>query len=170
MNRTLLLVTLMLSTLAVSAQEDKKATKTYKPSVAVKFAPAGLVAGKITFGGEFNFKHKQSITLLAGVPFDKTYPISYQGNTSNLTMHAGSVMAGYRYYLGKKDMSGFYVEPYAKYLKMQAKGPINGNIGSRTAVFDSQFDYSGFGAGIQLGVQFMIAKTVTLDFFFAGAE
>ncbi len=170
MKLTLLPVLLLLAALPAPAQDKKKESKPFKPSVAIKFAPAGLVAGKITFGGEFNFKHKQSITLLAGIPYNKTYPINYQGNTSNLTVNATSYMASYRYYLGKRDMSGFYVEPYAKYLKFQATGPIHGNINNRPATFDSEFDYKGFGAGIQLGMQFMIARTIVFDFFLIGPE
>jgi hypothetical protein len=154
----------------VCAQEKEKKANTFDPSFTAKFAPAGLAVGKVTFGGEFNYKHKKSVTLLIGLPFDKTRSVDFDNKSNNLTTRATSVMAGWRYYLGKKDMSGFYIEPYAKYLKAEAQGFLEDDLNGQPAKFDSRFSYKGFGAGLQLGVQFLIAKKVSLDFFLVGPE
>jgi hypothetical protein len=172
MKRHCVLALLVLAVSASYAQEKTVTAKpdTFRQSFTAKFAPAGLAIGKITFGGELNFKHKQSVTLLVGLPFNKTRSVDFDNKTNELSSKATSVMAGWRYYLGKKDMSGFYIEPYLKYVKLQAQGFLNDDVNGQPARFDSHFDYSGFGAGFQLGVQFLIAKKVSLDFFLIGPE
>lgn len=152
------------------AQDKEKKSPGYRKSFTAKFAPGGLGIGKITFGGEFNFKRKQSITLLAGVPFDKIRSIEYDNEASDITSSARSAMLGYRYYLGKKPRAGFYAEAYVKYVKFTAAGFLNGDLNGQPAKFDSRFDYEGYGGGIQIGYQFYIAKMVALDFYLVGPE
>lgn len=142
----------------------------YHRYTAIKFAPGGLAAGKVTVGGEYNFRYRNSITLLAGLPFDQTQKIDLYGSKDNVHTKAFSIMAGYRYYLGQKTMNGFYIEPYVKYLKQQASGLINADLYSYKAVFDSHSNYTGIGAGAQLGAQFTIAKLFLFDFFLIGPE
>lgn len=172
MKKLCLLTLVILTVVTLHAQEKEPAEKkeSFRPSFTAKVAPIGLAVGKITFGGEFNFKHKQSVTLLIGVPFDKTRSFEYDNKDNELSTRASSVMGSYRYYLGKKDMSGFYFEPYVKYVNMEAKGFLNDDLNNQPARFDSRFSYKGFGAGLQLGVQFLIAKKVSLDLFFIGGE
>jgi hypothetical protein len=155
---------------ALLAQDKEKKSPAYRKSFTAKFAPAGLGIGKMTFGGEFNFKRKQSITLTLGIPFDKTRSITYDGKSSDITSSARSAMLGYRYYLGKKARSGFYVEPYAKYMKLTAAGFLNADMNGQPAKFDSRFNYEGYGGGVQIGFQFYIAKIVALDLYLVGPE
>jgi hypothetical protein len=142
----------------------------HKKSVALKFAPLGLAAGKVTFGGEYNYRHRNSFTLLAGVPFDKKNTFQIDGDKSPVTSKAFSLMGGYRHYLGRRTMSGFYIEPYLKYVKADARGLINKDLQGQNSIFDTHAHYEGIGIGAQLGVQIMIAKLVALDFFFLGPE
>ncbi len=157
-------------TIMSAAYSQENNLPEFKPSVALKFAPAGLAVGKVTFGGEYNYKNRNSFTFLAGIPFDKTNTVDYDGMKSDVTSHAFSLMAGYRHYLGHKSMSGFYIEPYVKYLKQDANGLIKTELQGQTAIFDTHAHYEGIGIGAQLGVQFMIAKIVALDFFLLGPE
>ncbi|MEJ7768657.1 MAG: hypothetical protein WKF89_12645 [Chitinophagaceae bacterium] len=138
--------------------------------VALKFAPAGLAAGKITLGGEYNYKHRNSITLLVGLPFDKTQKISFNGRNSDVASKAFSIMAGYRHYLGRKTMNGFYLEPYLKYLKHEVNGPLNTDLQGQQVVFDTQTSYEGMGIGAQLGFQVLLAKFIVFDLFLIGPE
>jgi hypothetical protein len=160
----------LLSFTALLAQEKSRHTRAYGPSFTAKFAPGGLAIGKITVGGEFNFKRKNSLTVLVGLPFNKIRSIDYDNKKSDITSSARSAMLGYRYYLGKKGRAGFYLEPYAKYVKFTAGGLLDGDINGRTARFDSRFNYQGVGAGLQIGFQFYIARIVALDFFLLGPE
>ena len=152
----------------VSAQQSDYPDHTKQ--LALKFAPASIMAGKLSLGGEYNIKHRNSITIMAGIPFNKNQMIEYDGNKSDVETRAVSLMAGFRHYLGKKTMSGFYIEPYVKYLEHDAKGLIHSNLGGQQVIFDSYSDYKGIGVGAQLGVQFIIAKAVVLDLFLVGPE
>ena len=163
------LLVLICSTVTL-AQHRAATPASYRRSFTAKFAPAGLVVGKITVGGEFNFKRKQSLTFLLGLPFNKTNPVTYDNKKSDLISSGRSALLGYRYYLGKKGRSGFYAEPYIKYVKFTAAGLLNANLNGQPALFDSHFNYEGYGAGIQLGFQLYIAKTIALDFFLLGPE
>jgi len=162
-----LILSLFFITLFASsfAQEER-----YNRDLIVKWAPGSLASGKLTIAGEYNFKKKHSVELIIGIPKAKSHHLEYDGNTSDLSIKAFSALAGYRYYFGKKDVSGFYVEPYAKYLHHQASGVLIGNLNGETAMFDTRTDYKGIGVGAQLGVQFLIAKKVSLDFFILGPE
>lgn len=140
------------------------------PNIFLKWAPAGLAAGKITVGGEYNFKKKNSVELFVGIPLSRNHRFDYDGETSNINSKVFSVLAGYRRYLGKKPASGLYVEPFVKYLKHEASGILDGDLSGEKARFNTVTDYKGYGAGIQLGVQFVIAKRVSLDIFFLGPE
>lgn len=171
MKKRLLLYSLSIALVAgLHAQEKEKKQVVFRKSFTAKFAPAGLGIGKVTFGGEFNFKRKNALTFSLGVPFDKTRSISYDNKPNNITSSARSAMLGYRYYLGKKARSGFYVEPFAKYVKLTAAGLLDADLNGKAARFDSHFNYEAYGAGVQLGFQFYIAKTVAIDLFLIGPE
>jgi hypothetical protein len=134
----------------------------------LKWAPASLEAGKITVGGEYNFRKKSSIEFFIGLPAPMNHQFKYDNNSSDLSSKAFSLLAGYRYYFGKKNASGVYVEPYAKY--HTAAGILQGQLNGEVAKFDTKSDYKGYGIGAQLGVQFLIAKRFSFDLFLLGPE
>ncbi len=158
----------------------------YRKSVAVKFSPAGLVFGKLQFGGEFNYKRKRSLTFYAGIPMETGIPSKLKEymfeeeddvslTVSSFKLKTMSAMVGYRMYMGKKDMTGFYFEPYIKYVDNKITGSYNAEfddpvLGSYTNPVLLTSEYSGFGIGAQLGVQFMIAKRVVFDLYLLGPE
>ncbi|MEO5997308.1 MAG: hypothetical protein ABIN89_11230 [Chitinophagaceae bacterium] len=153
-----------------NASAQDLSTTDHTKNIALKFAPAGLGVGKITFGAEYNFRHRNSLTLLAGVPFNKTNTIQIDGDNSDISSNAFSLMTGFRHYFGKKTMSGFYVEPYVKYLKLDAKGLLNKELQGENAIFDTHGKYEGIGIGAQLGFQVIIAKLVVFDLYVIGPE
>lgn len=140
------------------------------PQVFLKWAPASLAAGKITIGSEFVFKKKNAVELFIGIPVAVNRDLEYDGQKSDMDSKAFSVLAGYRRYLGKKAASGLYFEPFVKYLKHEASGILDGDLSGEKARFNTVTNYEAFGAGIQLGIQFIIAKRVSLDLFFLGPE
>jgi hypothetical protein len=137
---------------------------------AIKFAPLALRMGKISLGTEYNFGERNSVTFYAGIPFDKKTSISYDGHKSDVNTRAYSVMAGFRHYVGKQYMKGFYLEPYAKYQKHEGKGLVNGDLNNNKIILDTRTSYEGVGVGLQLGVQMIISRSITLDLFFLGPE
>ena len=136
-----------------------------------KFAPAGLYAGKLTLGVEYNIKEKNSVEIMIGFPKTAKRSFDYDGSSSDLESQAFSLLVGYRYYLGRDKMvSGLYFQPYFKYLKHEAAGLLKGTLESQFANFDTKSKYTGYGIGAQIGVQALIAKRATLDFFLIGPE
>ncbi len=168
--RKLSLSLLLITGISAHSYSQENNTAEHQKSVALKFAPAGLALGKVTFGGEYNYRYRNSFTFFAGVPFNKINTVSYDDMKSDVTSKAFSLMAGYRHYLGHKTMSGFYIEPYVKYLNHDANGLINKELQGQTAIFDTHAHYEGIGIGAQIGVQIMIAKRVAFDFFLLGPE
>jgi hypothetical protein len=142
----------------------------YKKEVVLKWAPGSLSVGKLTLGGEYGFKRKNSVEFIIGVPVAKNHHLQYDNNTSDLSSKAFSSLLGYRHYFGKKPVAGFYIEPYFKYLHHQASGMLEGELNGENAKFQSQTDYKGIGVGAQLGVQIKIAKIFRLDLFILGPE
>jgi len=140
------------------------------PAVILKWAPASLAAGKITFAGEYNFSFKNSVEFVVGIPASVNRQIEYDGQKSEMESKAFSILAGYRRYLGKKSCSGLYLEPFIKYLAHETSGILDGDLSGEKAQFKTITKYEAFGGGIQLGVQFIIAKRIAVDLFFLGPE
>ena len=162
--------------LAVQAQEGsrveekKKESPVFEKAQVLKWNPVSIYAGKVSLLGEFNYRPKRSITVGLGIPID--HKISYEVNDDpqKLTTQTLSLMAGYRMYLGKKNMSGLYFEPYLKYVKNDIESFIFTDLDNDPVILRTTSAYSGFGAGAQLGVQFLIRNRVVIDFFFLGPE
>lgn len=143
---------------------------TNQTDIFLKWAPASLAVGKITVGGEYNFKEKNSIEVFIGIPVTINRRLEYDGKKSNMNSKAYSILGGYRRYLGQQPSSGFYLEPFVKYLKHKSSGILEGNLSGEKALFNSITNYQAFGAGLQLGVHFIVAKRISLDIFFLGPE
>lgn len=155
-----------------NAQEtnEQKDPQSFTPSYAVKWNPTSIYFGKISVQGEYNFKKKKSVTFSVGIPMTKSTTVEMDDKDRKVDMKTFSVMGGYRMYLGKKTMTGVYFEPYLKYLKNDAATMINTDLNGEPTDLFTTSRLSTFGVGAQLGVQFMIAKRVTFDFFFLGPE
>ncbi len=167
MKKITTLICLTLAINSLNAQNDQPA---FENSFAIKWSPASLAFGKIGLGSEFNFKRKKSITFSAGIPMEQRLSWKIDGEDRNLTMKTFSLMAGYRMYFGKKPMKGLYIEPYLKYLDNKASTNTDFDIDGTNRPFVVTSEYSGVGVGAQLGVQFVIAKRVVIDWYFLGPE
>ena len=126
--------------------------------------------GKLTLGGEYSIRKKQSITFYVGIPVGIQRNFDSDNNTADVKSKTTSVMAGYRFYLGKSPMKGFYFEPYLKYLNNKLEGTFNYNDDNPPSIYKSSNEFSSFGIGGQLGFQVLIAKRIVLDFFLLGPE
>ena len=155
----------------IKAPKEPKSYDGFQSSFAAKWNAAGLLFGNINLQGEYNIKPGKSITFGVGIPNETTNRwFLIDGERKDIKLKAFSVMAGYRMYLGAKDMSGFYFEPYLHYTKNDAYTYFNGDLDGDPVVFRTTSNYQAYGLGAQLGVQFMIADRVAIDFFFIGPE
>ena len=157
---------------AQDAEPDQQADSSlrFQSFKTVKWNPAALAFGKISLSGEYYFKNRHSITLSLGIPTEITTKWKIEGEKRKVTMKSFSVMAGYRKYLKKDDMQGLYFEPYIKYADSEGSSPYIDQLSTDKTPYLLSSDYSGVGAGAQLGIQFLFAKKLMLDFFFLGPE
>ncbi|RYY90921.1 MAG: DUF3575 domain-containing protein [Chitinophagaceae bacterium] len=136
----------------------------------VKWNPASLAFGKIGLSGEYNLKRKKSVTFGIGIPLERTFTRNQTEERIDLRSKTFSVMAGYRMYLGKKSMTGFYFEPYLKHVNFKSTGIYDNKDAVDREIYQTTVTYAGTGVGAQVGVQFMIAKVVVFDLFLIGPE
>jgi hypothetical protein len=169
MKKSILLMATVL-TIYFSQAQSSTDSAVFEPSTSVKWNYGSLYFGKVSLFGEYNYKHKKSVTLAVGIPVTHSTTVEIDDKDRDIEMKSFSAMAGYRMYLGKKTMTGVYFEPYLKYLNNEASTIIDEDLDNRTVNFLTTSNYSGAGIGAQLGVQFTIAKKLVFDFFFLGPE
>ncbi len=168
MKNCFLLVLIASFSFAAVAQDEENAD--FRPAAAVKWNAASLSFGKLSLGGEYNYQHGKSFTFNIGVPVGKTLKATVNNETRSLKLKTTSVMGGYRLYMGKKPMSGFYFEPYVKYLKTSLTTNTTFTINGTDRNFDVTGSVGNIGIGAQLGVQFLISDVVVIDWFLIGPE
>ena len=168
MKKLLLLPCILFFITQISAQD--KNIPAYKKSFVIKWSPASLYAGKIGVGMEINLSPKSSFTIVGGIPAEKNMTINVDNKDRVLTTKTYSIMAGYRFYLGKKALHGLYAEPYVKCLDNKTYSQTDFTIGDGSHAFMVSSTYHGAGVGAQLGFQCMIAKRVVVDWYFLGPE
>jgi hypothetical protein len=148
----------------------------------VKFLPMNLVFNSLSFEYERKFSPKSSFILGVGIPRSTSFAGKFTDNSGenkiyNDAFSTMSFRAAYRHYSGHRiQPSGFYFSPYLKYQSFTANADnhTSATYGEPpvTAQYVEKYDVSGntLNFGIQWGVQFLIAKLVTIDFYFLGIE
>jgi hypothetical protein len=150
---------------AIQAQD-----KVFEPKITLKWAPTGLILGNVSFQGEYSFHTKSSLTAKIGVPSSRLNHAKFDGNDVDMHMKAFSFLAGYRKYLSKQVLKGFYIEPFFTYAHHTSDGIGEGKLDNQSVTMNFTNDYNGTGIGVQLGSQFIIAKRLVIDFFFFGPQ
>lgn len=144
----------------------------------VKFLPVNLPLQSFSFEYERMINAKNSLTIGIGIPNQKSLIGKYgidndpDSELKEASLGTTHIRAAYRHYTGKKELpKGFYIEPFLKY--QHIKGKCKAELTSDediTYTGDLTASFNTFSAGFQMGVQFLIAKRVTLDFYFLGIE
>lgn len=145
----------------------------------VKFLPVNIPFQSISFEYERMINPKNSVTLGIGLPNQKSiigkYGIDASSDLKTLELGTMHIRAAYRHYTGGRMLPvGFYYEPYLKYQNIKGMAKAQGDNGDNgySAPYNGDFDIKlhSLNLGLQMGVQFLIAKRVTLDFYFLGLE
>jgi len=142
----------------------------FQPKITLKWAPTGLILGDVSFNGEYSFMKNTSLTAKIGIPVNRIYHATFDGKDVDIKMKAFSFMAGYRKYLSKKNLRGFYVEPFFTYAHHTSDGTGEGKLDNQPVLMDFTNEYNGAGVGAQLGSQFIIKKRWVIDLFFFGPQ
>lgn len=143
----------------------------------VKFLPVNLPFQSISFEYERMINAKNSVILGVGLPNQKSligkYGITDEDDLKSAEVGTMHIRAAYRHYAGKRMLPrGFYIEPYLKYQKITGNAGISGVEEETGEPYKGDFDLNlnTMNLGFQLGAQFLIAKRISLDFYFLGLE
>jgi hypothetical protein len=175
MKRLLLIIALITNVFVGFGQEQEQDSITFRKNV-VKFLPMDLPFQSISFEYERMIDPNNSLTFGFGIPIQgQMISKSLINNNSDITKAAFSTFhlrAAYRYYYGDKMLpKGLYIEPYLKYQQINGEATYEGtNAQNSKYKGDLTGQINTFNLGIQLGVQFLISKRVTLDLYFLGLE
>ncbi len=143
----------------------------------VKFLPVNLAFNSISFEYERRINQKHSLILGVGIPSSKPFPGYYNMDNPDNTISDDltgtmSVRLDYRKYRKQPSQPrGFYTSPYLKYQKINASAMnyVTPDMGNS---YQEKIDFNAktFSLGFQMGYQWLIAKTVSIDFYFLGFE
>lgn len=171
-NQGLLLVLLVIA-IGINAQEGKNIVKLNLPSVALN-----------TYALQYErvINNKQSIALGIAVspntdlPFKKRLMDAFGGNadvrnaiqTTRFTKL--TITPEYRFYLSKKEApGGFYIAPFARYTHLNIDQDYRYTPASGIEhVANLRGHFNGIGGGAMIGMQWMLGKRVTLDWWILG--
>lgn len=143
----------------------------------VKFLPVNLLFNSASFEYERKISPRNSFTFGIGLPTPKAFADKFNLSTSenkisNDEFSSLAIRAAYRHYTGHRiQPSGFYISPYLKYQKLTASATNNKTPDTGTPYVEN-YDVKAntMNVGFQMGWQFLIAKTVSIDFYFFGIE
>jgi len=176
MRRLLMIVVLVGSSISGFTQEQPDTVNVVLRKNVVKFLPIDIPFQSISLEYERMIDPKNSLTLGVGIPMEGQIVTKNLLNSNSKlkelefsTMH---VRAAFRYYYGYHLLpKGFYIEPYFKYQQIKLDGLYQGtNDLNNIYKGDIVGNINTINLGLQIGVQFLIAKRITLDLYFLGLE
>ncbi len=147
----------------------------------IKILPISLPLNSAVVEYERMLNEKNALEFGIGFPIKSTFVDKFgmtwseDENISNDELGIFSLRAAYRHYTGASMLpKGFYIAPYIKYQGISASADnvreITDDLGNSSYNENYDAKIHTIGAGCQLGYQFLISKTVTLDLFFFGLE
>lgn len=173
MKKLLSLVVVIFVVFGVYGQE--KESKGLDRKYVVKFMPVNYLLQSYSFEIERMISGKNAITLGIGIPNNQSligkYGIESPAELTELKLGTMHIRAAYRHYAGKSRLPrGFYIEPYLKYqqIKFNGEGQYTDNGTTYNGKLDANL--STLNAGFQMGIQLLLAKRISLDFYFLGIE
>lgn len=155
--------------------KDKDSTKLERKNV-VKFLPVNIPFQSLSFEYERMINAKNSFTLGVGLPQQKSligkYGIKGDNELKSAELGTMHIRVAYRHYAGQRKLpKGFYIEPYLKYQKITGKGGGSFTDDQNNTYLGAiDVNLNTMNVGFQMGAQFLIAKRVSLDFYFLGLE
>lgn len=174
MKKLLIIIVLVSYSFIGFTQEQDSVDFTFRKNV-VKILPINIPFQSVSLEFERMIDPNYSLTLGIGLPIQGMMIDKYGSGNSSLkkpefnSMH---VRAALRYYYGDHMLpKGFYVEPYLKYQQINGSAAyeVVENINS-IHKGDMVAKFNTLNLGVQFGVQFLIAKRVTVDLYFLGLE
>ena len=159
------------------SQETEKAAKkaplVLERKNVFKFLPVNTTFHSLSFEYERMLSAKNAITLGFGLPSNGKIDVSGSSEMNSAEFSSMHVRLALRHYTGKSQLPrGFYVEPYLKYQDITGATGFSGTDQASNQPYkgDVNVKLNTMNIGLQFGTQILIAKRVTLDFYFLGLE
>jgi len=172
-----IIASVVLATWALLAVAQDQEPVTIQRNTVVKFLPVNIFAESYSFEVERMINGKNAITLGIGIPTNRSimgkYGLDASSDMKEVKLGTMHIRAAYRHYTGKSMLpKGFYIEPYLKYQKINVTANAQ-FTDPQNQVYTADIStpkLNTLNIGFQMGVQYLIAKRVTLDFYFLGLE
>ncbi|MFK7924189.1 MAG: DUF3575 domain-containing protein [Bacteroidia bacterium] len=146
----------------------------------VKLRLGQLAAGNIELTYERVVADNQSLAITIGARIPRVFPIDQVVDTSDVTAINGDLNTGgfsitpeYRFYLGAEGAPyKFYIGPYLRYRRYSYD--FQSNVEYLDAGVPKDLDigidgnWSAFGGGVTMGVQWLINDVVSIDWNIVG--
>ncbi len=173
----LIVFTLVLLNVKLFAQEPDK-----QPKNVVKLNLAALGFQNVSLQYERAFHKNFSFAFQGGLLLSRTLPKQFQpkenSDFSDLKFTGFNCASEIRIYLGKKAKHpaprGFYIAPYARFSSYKASAFFMYTDSNAVPIQDVPVDFKatfkGFGGGLLIGTQFIIAKKVSIDWWILGGH
>ena len=155
--------------------QDNDSTSVKRKNV-FKFLPVNIPFQSNSFEYERMINAKNSFTLGIGLANQQSligkYGIDAGSDLKSADLGTSHIRVAFRHYGGSKRNlpRGFYIEPYVKYQKITGSATVQNTNTTDPYSGKVDIDVNTMNFGFQLGAQFLIAKRVTLDFYFLGLE
>jgi len=147
----------------------------------IKLLPMNLPLTSLAMEYERMIDPKNSVEFGIGIPlkssFVNKFGMTWSESEHISSNHLGifSMRGAYRHYTGKSMLpKGFYVAPFLKFQNVSAAADNVRFVTDTEIPYSYSEDYdvkiNTISIGCQLGYQFLISKTISLDLFFFGLE
>lgn len=122
-------------------------------------------------GPKTSFAINAHMMPYAGVPYPNylrkklTLP---EVDFNKMNLGTMGIAPEFRFYLGEKNpLQGFYIGPFLSFIHYKMNLPVKyGTFLEKTGIFDGKMDAAS--GGLQLGAQFRLGNSVTLDWWILG--
>ncbi|MET0463178.1 MAG: DUF3575 domain-containing protein, partial [Chitinophagaceae bacterium] len=165
---------------STDAGSDPAASDDIKKNL-LKLNLTGLIVKNYSLQYERILNRKTSVALsfrtmpTSGLPFrgffqDITDNDPYTNQViDNLRLSNIAITPEFRFYLGKGYGKGFYIAPFYRYAKFKSEDLVfEYEHGNNTESIVLRGDQSSHTGGIQLGAQWLLGKSIALDWWILG--
>ena len=134
----------------------------------------------------FSFQYEREVglksTLSLGIRFMPKSGLPFQSTAEDVFNFDDDVNVGrfktgnfaitpeYRFYLGRKNMRGFYIAPYARYATFNITLPVKYSSGGTRRDADFTGNIQSFSGGVMAGTQYTFGGKFVLDIWILGGH
>jgi hypothetical protein len=128
---------------------------------------------KISFSAGYRVMPKTILTTttLGEKAMDLLDEDDDDNDLSKMSLSNNTITGEFRFYGGRKPGArGFYLSVYGRYSKFSIDYPYDFHSGGKNYKIPLKGNLTGFGGGLMIGAQWLIARRVVLDWYILGLQ